>query len=134
MIGGYTDIARALKRRGWEQSRTLDSPFFDFRFVLKGRDVAYNTILPHQIANHFQGNTEITTKTGLAHNVRAVQWLASVSQDFFFPRCYDMRDPEEYEAFEGTCMQIDSSIPHTHACIHLDVHVHVHVHVDVHVH
>eukprot|EP01028_Stygiella_incarcerata_P011745 TRINITY_DN680_c1_g2_i2.p1 TRINITY_DN680_c1_g2~~TRINITY_DN680_c1_g2_i2.p1 ORF type:complete len:925 (+),score=308.11 TRINITY_DN680_c1_g2_i2:100-2874(+) len=100
ILGGYTDIARALKRRGWEQSKNLDSPFFDFRFVLKGRDVAYNTILPHQIANHFQGNTEITTKIGLAHNVRAVQWLASVSQDFFFPRCYDMSDPEEYEAFE----------------------------------
>ncbi len=37
ITGGYPDLKRALKQRGWLQNPDSSSPFFDLKFTLQGR-------------------------------------------------------------------------------------------------
>jgi hypothetical protein len=42
--GGYPDIKRALKKRGWVENKDATSPCFDFKWVLKSKDIDHNTL------------------------------------------------------------------------------------------
>lgn len=42
--GGYKDIKKALKARGWVQNKDPSSPCFDFKWVLKSKDIDHNTL------------------------------------------------------------------------------------------
>lgn len=42
--GGYPDIKRALKKRGWVENKEHCSPCFDFKWVLKSKDIDHNTL------------------------------------------------------------------------------------------
>jgi tubulin monoglycylase TTLL3/8 len=97
--GGYPDLKDALLRRGWFHNVDLSSPFFDYRFVLKASDVPYPKLEKHQMANHFQRNSELTSKVGLCRNIKSASWYEDVDVDTFFPRCYSLDDPEEMDAF-----------------------------------
>lgn len=45
--GGYGDIKRALKSRGWVENKERDSPCFDFLWTLMTKDVPNNELLSH---------------------------------------------------------------------------------------
>jgi len=45
--GGYGDIKRALKSRGWVENKDRDSPCFDFLWTLMTKDVRQNELLAH---------------------------------------------------------------------------------------
>jgi len=49
--------------------------------------------------NHFEKNTSITTKVGLARNIRNLVWFANDDTDKFYPRCHDLNDVQEFDDF-----------------------------------
>lgn len=97
--GGYPDIKKALKRRGWVENKDPSSPCFDFKWVLKGKDIDHNTLNDSQIVNHFNKATAITTKVGLCHNLKNLIWFNNVDIDTFYPRCFDLAIQEDLDDF-----------------------------------
>lgn len=97
--GGYGDVKRALKKRGWVQNKDGESPCFDLKYTLKTKDIDVNTIKDHQIVNHFAKATSITTKVGLTHSLKNLIWFNNIDVDTFYPRCFDMGLPEEFDDF-----------------------------------
>lgn len=86
-------LKRAVERRGdfWAELRTkhAGTSLFDVKFEFQDQQSDYASLKPCQMFNHFQGNTEITTKSGLAKNL----YLNSnpcMKTDEWFPRCYDL--------------------------------------------
>lgn len=42
--GGYGDIKRALKSRGWVENPDKESPCFDFKWTLKSSDITADNL------------------------------------------------------------------------------------------
>jgi hypothetical protein len=42
--GGYKDVKKALKARGWVENKDKDSPCFDFKWTLKTKDIDTNIL------------------------------------------------------------------------------------------
>ena len=97
--GGYGDIKRALKSRGWIENKDKESCCFDLKYTLKTSDIDYNNLLPNQIVNHFGKTSAITTKVGLTHSLKNLIWFRCVDVDTFYPRCFDLGLPEETDDF-----------------------------------
>lgn len=97
--GGYPDIKKALKKRGWIQNKDPSSPCFDFKWVLKSKDIDHNQLNDNQLVNHFNKAAAITTKVGLCHNLKNLIWFNNVDIDTFYPRCFDLAIQEELEDF-----------------------------------
>jgi tubulin monoglycylase TTLL3/8 len=97
--GGYGDIKRALKKRGWVENKDRDSVCFDLKWTLKTKDIDVNKLEEHQIVNHFAKATSITTKVGLTHSLKNLIWFNNVDIDTFYPRCFDLAIEEELEDF-----------------------------------
>jgi len=97
--GGYGDVKRALKSRGWVENKDKDSPCFDLKYTLKTSDIDYNHLHTNQIVNHFGKTTSITTKVGLTHSLKNLIWFNNVDVDTFYPRCFDLGLPEETDDF-----------------------------------
>jgi tubulin monoglycylase TTLL3/8 len=49
--------------------------------------------------NHFNNNQGITSKFGLARNLRTLILAHNIDIDRFFPRCYDIGDLTDFENF-----------------------------------
>jgi tubulin monoglycylase TTLL3/8 len=49
--------------------------------------------------NHFDRGQEITTKWGLAKNLRNMIWYNTIDPNTFYPRQYHLKDSEDYEEF-----------------------------------
>jgi hypothetical protein len=45
--GGYGDIKKALKDRGWVENKDKDSCCFDLKWTLKTKDIDTNALLDH---------------------------------------------------------------------------------------
>jgi tubulin monoglycylase TTLL3/8 len=88
--GGYPDIKKALKSRGWVHNKDATSPCFDLKWVLKSKDIDHNTLNDNQLVNHFNKAAAITTKVGLCHNLKNLIWFNNVDIDTFYPRCFDL--------------------------------------------
>ena len=99
IVGGYGDIKAALDKRGWFENPDLSSPCFDFKWTLRAKDIDHKGLLDHQIVNHFEKNTSITTKVGLCKSLRNLIWFNNVDIDTFYPRCFDLTDGADYEDF-----------------------------------
>ncbi len=97
--GGYGDIKKALKDRGWVENKDKDSCCFDLKWTLKTKDIDTNALLDHQIVNHFAKATSITTKVGLTHSLKNLIWFNNIDVDTFYPRCFDLGLPEETDDF-----------------------------------
>eukprot|EP01022_Parablepharisma_sp_SALTPOND_P001103 TRINITY_DN1055_c0_g1_i2.p2 TRINITY_DN1055_c0_g1~~TRINITY_DN1055_c0_g1_i2.p2 ORF type:complete len:1006 (+),score=166.16 TRINITY_DN1055_c0_g1_i2:6008-9025(+) len=100
IMGGYPDIKRALKKRGWVENKQKRSVCFDLKWTLKAKHIDYSGLLENQIVNHFEKNTLITTKAGLCRNLRNLIWYSNVDIDTFYPRCFDLADPAELADFK----------------------------------
>lgn len=108
--GGYPDIKRALKQRGWVENKDPNSPCFDLKWTLKTKDIDHGTLMDSQLVNHFTKATAITTKVGLAHNLKNLIWFNNVDIDTFYPRCFDLAVGddlddfvEEFKAMKAEC-------------------------------
>ena len=99
VIGGYPALKRALEARGWVENPDINSQCFDLKWTLKAKDISMDSLQDFQIVNHFQKNTSITTKVGLCKSLRNIIWHANVDIDTFYPRCFDMGDPNDVEDF-----------------------------------
>lgn len=85
--------------KGWVENTNSDSKLFHFKWVLRKSDIDYDALTPHQSVNHFEKNTSITTKVGLARNIRNLVWFANEDIDKFYPRCHDLNDVQEFDDF-----------------------------------
>jgi tubulin monoglycylase TTLL3/8 len=103
--GPYSAFKKAFKKRGWHYNKDPESPLFDFCFALKASDLDYKNLKKHQIVNHFEKNTELTTKVGLSRNLRSLVWFEPIDIDSFFPRCYDLGNEGEIDDFIGDFRQ-----------------------------
>ena len=100
IVGCYPDIRKALKLRGcWHENLDINSPCFDLKWTVRRKDIDFDNLQEHQLCNHFDKSTVITTKVGLCHSLRNLIWFNSVDIDTFYPRCYDLSDIAEREDF-----------------------------------
>lgn len=99
ITGGYGDIKRALLKRGWIQNKEKESPCFDLKWTLTNKEINYNALQEHQIINHFDKNTLITTKVGLCHSLRNLIWFNNVDIDTFYPICFDLNEENDIQDF-----------------------------------
>lgn len=95
----YQGIREALLERGWREHREEESMIFDLKWTVKTTDIAFKALNKDQVVNHFAKNSCITTKVGLTRNLRNLKWFEDVDMDHFFPRSYDLHDPEELYDF-----------------------------------
>jgi tubulin monoglycylase TTLL3/8 len=72
--------------RGWFQNKDKESPCFHLKWVLKTKDIDFYNLLDHQIVNHFDKGSEITTKWGLAKNLKNMIWYNNIDINTFYPR------------------------------------------------
>jgi hypothetical protein len=99
VIGGYKDMRQALSDRGWVENPDHFSPFFDFKWCSKVRDIDYPNLSETQIVNHFEKNSIITTKAGLAKQLRNIKWYHCVDGQNFYPTCHCLNDENGPEDF-----------------------------------
>ena len=99
ITGGYQDVRKALESRGWMENLDKNSKVFDFKWTVKKGDLEFSTLNPNQIANHFDKNTSITTKSGLCRSTKNLIWFQKDDIDTFFPRCFDLNDIAEFDDF-----------------------------------
>lgn len=59
----------------------------------------YDALTPSQWVNHFDRGTSVTTKAGLARNIRNLIWYENDDIDQFYSRCYDINDIQELDDF-----------------------------------
>ena len=95
----YPTIINALLERDWVQNFDVDSNFFDLKYIISGHNVDYRNLNKGQVVNHYEKSHEITTKVSLCKNLRNLIWFRNVDIDSFYPRCYDLADPNDLEDF-----------------------------------
>lgn len=94
------DLRESMAARGWVENPDLYSPYYDFRWTIKSKDVIFSEVLDHQMVNHFSKNTIITTKSGLAKSLRMVNCFHDVDDHSFFPLCFNLETDDELKDFE----------------------------------
>jgi tubulin monoglycylase TTLL3/8 len=100
IYGCYPDIRKALLAKGnWHENLDVTSPCFDLKWTVRRKDIDFDSLQSHQLCNHFNKSTMITTKDGLCHSLRNLIWFNSVDIDTFYPRCFDLSDSAEREDF-----------------------------------
>ena len=108
VTGWYPELKKALEERGWFFNADRESPFWDYKFCLKSKEISAmaKALKPHQVVNHFVKASTITTKVGLLRSMRNLCWFDAADIDTFFPRCYDLNDPGEMDDFciDNTCV------------------------------
>lgn len=91
LTGQHDFIRRALKKRNWYENKLTNSVAFNLKWCYNDCDSDYKNLKPGQFYNHFPNNRELTTKSGLAKNLKSITDF-NVNIDNFFPRCYDLSD------------------------------------------
>ena len=99
ITGGYGTLRRAFNERGWTENKDWKSPCFDLNWSLKVKDIAWNDLTDNQMVNHFLKVNEITTKCGIARNLKNMIWYNNTDANLWFPRCYDVKDESDMGEF-----------------------------------
>eukprot|EP00746_Dinoflagellata_sp_MGD_P142823 gnl/MRDRNA2_/MRDRNA2_75738_c0_seq1.p1 gnl/MRDRNA2_/MRDRNA2_75738_c0~~gnl/MRDRNA2_/MRDRNA2_75738_c0_seq1.p1 ORF type:complete len:2073 (+),score=350.92 gnl/MRDRNA2_/MRDRNA2_75738_c0_seq1:285-6221(+) len=94
-------IKQALFRRAtpWVENRAPNSTLWDLKWCTTDCDEDYKRLEETDLYNHFQNNRELTTKAGLARNLRNFSIEEHVDIEAFCPRTYDMSKECEREDF-----------------------------------
>ena len=87
-------LRRAVERRSefWVENKSKflgGGAIFDVKFEFQDQPADYSSLRAGQMFNHFQSNTEITTKSGLCKNLY-LNTSPCMKVDEWFPRCYDL--------------------------------------------
>lgn len=93
-------VRRALKKRGWQENKVVNSSAFHLKWTYSDSDQDYRTLKPGQYFNHFANNRRLTTKCGLNSCFRANTDFA-LNPDTFFPRTYDLGDSVQVEEMKA---------------------------------
>ena len=102
--GGYKSIRKALVERGWYRNKDPKSNCFDLKWVLKGKHIDHRQLEEGQTVNHFFKSTSITTKIGICRSMKDLVNHTPVDPDTFFPICFDLSDPDDFESFKEQYM------------------------------
>lgn len=51
------------------------------------------------MVNHFQKAGCLTTKVGLSKTMRNMKYIKDISEDNFFPKCFDLGDEDDFVGF-----------------------------------
>jgi hypothetical protein len=109
-------IRRAVERRShhWYDSRIRyqgSGCVYDIKFEFQDQPSDYSSanLKSSQMYNHFQYNTEITTKSGLCKNLYQ-NTHTQMKVDSWFPRCYDLSQTGQVDDliddYQRTAVQI----------------------------
>ena len=107
-------LKRAVERRKqyWYNNASKFSQgqgLYDIRFEFQDQPQDYSNLRPCQMFNHFQFNTEITTKSGLCKSLYNNSY-PGMNVDKWFPRCYDLSQngqcDELMDDYHKTAIQI----------------------------
>lgn len=90
VLGGYGDLKKALRERGWVENTERRSPFFDLKWTTNECDLWEGSLDDNQLGNHYPGNGALTTKAGLCKSLKYLAIYGKVDQRVFYPRCYCM--------------------------------------------
>jgi len=100
--GAFPSIRKALLKRGWVENEDPNSPFWDFKYAIRKKDLNIDLNDPqldNKVVNYFSRNQEYTTKIRLCRNLENLVFLEDVTADTIVPRTYDLSSPGEVEAF-----------------------------------
>ncbi|CAG9316971.1 TTLL8_3 [Blepharisma stoltei] len=97
--GTYPDIRKALLDRDWFENPDVNSPCFDLIWTVRRKDIDFPNLQEHQLCNHFDESTTITTKAGLSKNLKNLIWFCNVDIDTFYPRCFEVSEQPELDDF-----------------------------------
>ena len=99
VTGGYADVVKNLKDRGWVKEPNAKSLEFDYIWTLKTNEINFMLLKNNQLCNHFFRNGQITRKSGLCKNIKNL-YYKGIDPNNFFPRCYDLSIKVELEDFK----------------------------------
>ena len=97
--GQYDFFRKVLLSKGWVENTHASSQAYDLKWTFNDCDQDYKFLKPGQFFNHFQGNRELTTKSGLLKNLRSLMEYGS-NVDEFYPRSYDLGDTIQIQEFQ----------------------------------
>lgn len=91
--------ALLLQEPPWVENESVTSQIFHLKWTVSDSEADYCELREGALFNHFQKNRELTTKVGLANNLRRFACEEQVDIDRFFPRCYDMSSASDVQDF-----------------------------------
>ena len=97
--GPYEFLRKVLLSKGWVENTHSSSQAYDLKWTYTDTDQDYKFLRPGQYYNHFPGNRELTTKSGLLKNLRSVVEFGC-NIDEFYPRSYDLGDNVQIQEFQ----------------------------------
>jgi len=59
---------------GWIENVDKDSLCFDLKWTTKTHDIDFDNVLDCQYINHFKGNGSLSSKQGMAKNLKNLVW------------------------------------------------------------
>lgn len=105
--GPYDFFRKVLISKGWCENTHSTSQAFDLKWAFNDNESDYKLLKPGQFYNHFPGNRELTTKSGLLKNLRNVTDY-ELNTDTFYPRSYDLGDTTQVQEFQKDYMRTSS--------------------------
>ena len=108
--GSYRDISNTLIQRGWNKVPYRKRSKLERRRLptkqqpmlictIADKDIDYAELLPHQIVNHFEGISSLTTKRGFCELLREGLSQIGVDRHDVAPRSYNLGDPLHRDEF-----------------------------------
>ncbi|XP_061313195.1 tubulin monoglycylase TTLL3-like [Pezoporus flaviventris] len=109
--GPYPVMRKLLRARGWVEKLTttikedtcpssmVKDHLPTFIWTNRRSAVHYRELQDHQMVNHFTGTGAFTTKKGLCVNLQNLPSFYQADPTTFFPRCYQLGDEDERQAF-----------------------------------
>ena len=99
ILSGKDDhIRRALLDKGWFENPNKASTVFHLKWIYTDCEKDYDALQAGQQLNHFPGNRNLTTKSGLAKIMQGISRYGFTCHDFF-PRCYDIGEKTQLSEF-----------------------------------
>ncbi|KAI3389452.1 hypothetical protein SNEBB_011470 [Seison nebaliae] len=101
-----SDLIEEELRKPWlDHNSTLLSQMVrnrapNFIWCIRRNAISCDATSHNQTINHYGGNESITTKTGLCMNIRNLPWYDCCDPNEFYPRCYRLSNPEDFQDFQ----------------------------------